>query len=73
MPVYQQLLAIVAMVSTQVFMGEELTSNQEWIRTSIEYTVNVMTCATEINKMPPLEAPFRVQDTADVQSNTGQS
>lgn len=38
--VYENLLAIVAGVSTLVFIGEELATNPEWIRTSIEYTVS---------------------------------
>lgn len=30
----------------------------EWIRTSIEYTVNVMTCATDLKKLSPWKRPF---------------
>lgn len=55
-------LDIVARLSSRVFMGEELSSNKEWLKLTKEYTVNGPKAATMLHLFPgplrPLLANF---------------
>jgi len=47
---------LVAKLSTQVFLGERLIKNKEWIRVAVDYTIHVMLAVTELRLTP---APLR--------------
>jgi len=49
-------LQLVAVLSTRVFMGEELAHDQEWLDIAINYTVSIFGAARELRKWP---APLR--------------
>ncbi|KAI0862108.1 cytochrome P450 [Xylaria cubensis] len=52
-----RLTRIVAAVSTRVFVGEELTTDEEWLKTTIDYTVQLVTCATILKHIPSVLRP----------------
>ncbi|KAF1821485.1 cytochrome P450 [Dissoconium aciculare CBS 342.82] len=49
-------LKLVAVLSTRVFMGEELAHNEEWLDIAINYTVDIFGAARELRRWP---APLR--------------
>src|SRR2546423_2635129 len=49
---------MVAAVSTRIFIGEELTANEEWLKATIEYTVQLVTCATILKHIPAFLLPM---------------
>jgi cytochrome P450 len=55
--VYDSITRIVASVSTRVFVGEELAENEEWLTATIDYTVQLVTCATILKHIPALLLP----------------
>lgn len=48
---------MVAAVSTRVFVGDELTTNEEWLTTTINYTGQLVTCATILKLIPAFLRP----------------
>lgn len=59
--VYDRIARMVAAVSTRVFVGDELTTNEEWLTTTINYTVQLVTCATILKLIPGFLRPFVYQ------------
>ncbi|KAK4503568.1 hypothetical protein PRZ48_004483 [Zasmidium cellare] len=57
-PVYDHILPIVAAASTRIFVGEELAANEEWLSCAIDYTVQMMTVAMTLKRMPSLLLPM---------------
>lgn len=55
---YHRIARVVAAVSTRVFIGEELTENEEWLNTTIGYTMNVFEAANTINAITPWKRLF---------------
>lgn len=51
-PIFHRLERIVAAVSTRIFVGDELTTNEEWLKDIIEYTIQLITCATILKHIP---------------------
>lgn len=47
-----------ATVSTRIFVGEELTTNDEWLQITIDYTKYLMEAAHAIKKMNPWTRPI---------------
>lgn len=47
---------LIAKLSTQVFLGERLIKNKEWIRITVDYTVDMMLAVKELRLTP---APLR--------------
>lgn len=41
-----------AAVSTRIFVGDELTTNEEWLTGTIDYTIQLITCATILKHLP---------------------
>ena len=57
MKIYNAMTRVVAAVSTRVFVGEELTTNEEWLQTTIQYTTHLITCAEVLKRIPPWIRP----------------
>jgi len=55
---YDQLLLIVATISTRLFLGKELCNDMEWLKHTIAYTVTLMNAAHDIQRTHPLLRPF---------------
>lgn len=49
---------VVAAVSTRIFAGEELTTNEEWLQTTIRYTTDLITAAEVLKRIPRVIRPF---------------
>ena len=47
---------LVAKLSTQVFLGERLIKNKEWIRVAVDYTIHIVLAVMELRLTP---APLR--------------
>lgn len=48
---------MVAAVSTRIFIGDELTTNEEWLTTTINYTLQIVTTATILKLVPGFLRP----------------
>ncbi|KAF2094280.1 cytochrome P450 [Rhizodiscina lignyota] len=55
---YAKLLRIVAMASTRIFLDSDLAHNEEWLETSIGYTVSVANGSRMIKQWRPWLRPF---------------
>ncbi|KAI1296156.1 cytochrome P450 [Xylaria venustula] len=49
-------LALVARLSSRIFLGEELCRNEEWLKITVNYTVDLMKAAEQLRQVP---GPFR--------------
>ncbi|KAK5629879.1 hypothetical protein RRF57_005594 [Xylaria bambusicola] len=49
-------LAFVARLSSRIFLGEELCRNEEWLKITVNYTVDIMRAAEQLRQVP---GPFR--------------
>lgn len=58
MNAYSKLLRIVAKVSTRIFIGDELTENEDWLMLSIMYTVNIAEGMRILKLWRPWLRPF---------------
>lgn len=45
-------LALVARLSSRIFLGEELCRNEEWLKITVNYTVDVMKAAERLRRVP---------------------
>lgn len=52
------LLRLVARTSARAFVGLPLCRNEEWLKTSIEYTENLMKAAVALRLFPPILHPI---------------
>lgn len=53
----QDVVRIVARLSTRVFLGPELSSNEQWLRIARDYTVDAFTAAQTLLALPKLVQP----------------
>lgn len=58
MNAYGKILRIVAKISTRIFIGEELTTNEDWLMLTIMYTINVTDGARILKQWNPWLRPF---------------
>lgn len=49
---YEEILDVVARVSSRVFLGQELCRNDKWLDITKSYTINAMTAATGLRVYP---------------------
>jgi cytochrome P450 len=49
---------LIAILSTRVFLGERLIKNQEWIRITVDYTINMMIAVRTLKLVPGLLQPY---------------
>ncbi|KAI0512524.1 cytochrome P450 [Xylaria bambusicola] len=49
-------LPFVARLSSRIFLGEELCRNEEWLKITVNYTVDLMRAAEQLRQVP---GPFR--------------
>lgn len=56
--IYKHLTRVVAIISSRIFLGEELTTNEEWIAITVEYTEQLMVCATILKLLPAALRPL---------------
>lgn len=52
MPLKTTILQIVARLSSRVFLGPELCRNKDWLRITIDYTVNVFMATFAVKRYP---------------------
>ncbi|EHK15781.1 uncharacterized protein TRIVIDRAFT_38198 [Trichoderma virens Gv29-8] len=45
-------LALVARLSSRIFLGEELCRNEDWLRITVNYTVDLMKAAEQLRQVP---------------------
>ncbi|KAL7950689.1 cytochrome P450 [Trichoderma barbatum] len=45
-------LALVARLSSRIFLGEELCRNKDWLRITVNYTVDLMKAAEQLRQVP---------------------
>jgi cytochrome P450 len=57
--VVAKLLRIVALVSGRIFVGLPLCRNEQWINTTINFTVDLMHAVRDVEAIHPLLRPFR--------------
>ena len=65
--IYSQLLRIVALLSGRIFVGLPLCRNEEWLDTTINYTLAVFTAVESIKKLSPLTRGFFAPSLKEVQ------
>lgn len=58
--IFEKLLRIVALASGRIFVGRPLSRDEEWIKLTINYTVDVSNAVKDVSKIPPWLRPFRV-------------
>lgn len=51
-PIKATILEIVARLSSRVFLGPELCRNKDWLRITIDYTVNIFMAAAAVKRYP---------------------
>ncbi|KAJ8063438.1 hypothetical protein OCU04_008656 [Sclerotinia nivalis] len=56
----KKLLRVVALLSGRVFVGRSLSRNEEWIKTTIDYTVDTVKARDEVSQYPALLQNFAV-------------
>ncbi|KAI1633021.1 cytochrome P450 [Biscogniauxia mediterranea] len=56
--IHHVLLRVVAMVSGRVFIGPELCRNEQYLESSINYTMDVMSAQRAVQQMKPWLRPF---------------
>jgi hypothetical protein len=56
--IYPQLLRIVALLSGRIFVGLPLCRNEEWLDTTIHYTLAAFTAVAAVRKLSPLTRGF---------------
>jgi cytochrome P450 len=49
---------LIAKLSTQVFLGQRMTKNKEWIRIAVDYTVDMMLAVRELRLTPASLRPI---------------
>ncbi|KAF3482589.1 cytochrome P450 monooxygenase [Arthroderma uncinatum] len=54
----ETIVKIVARVSSRVFLGEELCRNEEWLRITADYTVNLFVAINELQTWPASLRPI---------------
>ncbi|EZF29197.1 Dihydromonacolin L monooxygenase LovA [Trichophyton interdigitale] len=57
-PIKETIVKIVARMSSRVFLGEELCRNEEWLRITAEYTVNLFIAVNELMTWPTYVRPI---------------
>ncbi|PSK56847.1 Ent-kaurene oxidase [Elsinoe australis] len=57
-PIKENILDIVARLSSRVFLGEELAHNKRWLEIAKDYTVDSFAAAFELRIIPGLIRPF---------------
>ncbi|CZR69532.1 related to cycloheximide-inducible protein CIP70 (cytochrome P450 family) [Phialocephala subalpina] len=55
---YDSITRVVAAVSTRIFVGEELTTSEEWLQITIDYTKQLMEAAHAIKFLNPWLRPI---------------
>jgi cytochrome P450 len=63
--VYNSITRVVAAVSTRIFAGKELTTNEEWLQTAIQYTGHLVACANALKQIPPWLRPLLYRFTPE--------
>jgi hypothetical protein len=58
--VFGKILRIVALASGRIFVGKPLCRDEEWIKLTTNYTVDVSNAITEVRKIPSYLRPFLV-------------
>jgi cytochrome P450 len=56
--IFEQLSYQIARIAMRVFVGPEICRNEEWIKASLEYDVNVGTTVIMLRMFPPFLHPF---------------
>jgi hypothetical protein len=56
--VFEKLLRIVALVSGRIFVGRPLSRDEEWIKLTINYTVDASNAVRDVQKIRPYLRPF---------------
>lgn len=59
-PVFAKLLRIVALASGRIFVGKPLSHDEEWIKLTINYTVDCSNAVKEVSKINPWLRPLLV-------------
>lgn len=49
---------LIAVLSTRVFLGERMVHDNEWIRITVDYTVNLMLAARSLKLVPGILQPY---------------
>ncbi|EEQ34287.1 hypothetical protein McanMca71_005075 [Microsporum canis] len=57
-PIKETIVKIVARVSSRVFLGEELCRNEEWLRITADYTINLFVAINELMTWPASIRPI---------------
>ncbi|EZG00764.1 hypothetical protein H106_08792 [Trichophyton rubrum CBS 735.88] len=57
-PIKDTIVKIVARMSSRVFLGEELCRNEEWLRITAEYTINLFIAVNELMTWPTYVRPI---------------
>lgn len=57
-PIKETIVKIVARMSSRVFLGEELCHNEEWLRITAEYTINLFIAVNELMTWPTYVRPI---------------
>lgn len=56
--IYSKLLRVVAIATTRIFIGKDLCHNEEWLQTSIAYTMHLASGARSIKNWKPWLRPL---------------
>ena len=55
---FPKILRVIALLSGRIFVGLPLCRNEEWITTTINYTMDIFAAVPQIRKLNPILKPF---------------
>jgi hypothetical protein len=64
--IFEKLLRIVALANGRIFVGRPLNRDEEWIKWTINYTVDCSNAIKDVGKIPHYLRPFRVPFTPSI-------
>jgi hypothetical protein len=66
--VFEKLLRIVALASGRIFVGRPLSRDEEWIKMTVNYTVDCSNAIKDVGKIKPWLRPFLTRFTPSIRT-----
>jgi hypothetical protein len=66
--IFEKLLRIVALASGRIFVGRPLSRDEEWIKLTVNYTVDCSNAVKDVGKIKPLLRPILVPLTPSIRT-----